>query len=169
MAVNLSARQFREPGLVERIEAILAEAELEPCWLELELTESMLMRDPAGAAEIMRRLRALGIGLCLDDFGTGYSSLNYLRRFPVDYLKIDRSFIVDVAHDSTAAAVATSVIAIAHSLGIMAVAEGVETREQLDFLAGCACDLMQGFYFCRPLPADQFAAVVRDGRRLERV
>ena len=167
VAVNLSARQFAEPDLVERIEAILAETGLEPTWLELELTESMLMRDPLGAAATMRRLRELGIGLCLDDFGTGFSSLNYLRRFPVDYLKIDRSFIVDVTSDASAAAVASSVVAIAHSLGIVAVAEGVETREQLEFLAGCRCDQLQGYLFSRPLPAADFAALVREGRRLE--
>ncbi len=168
VAVNLSARQFREPDLCERIEEILEATGLEARWLELELTESMIMHDPAGAADTMQRLRALGIGLCLDDFGTGYSSLNYLRRFPVDTLKIDRAFIIDVASDASAAAVATSVVAIAHSLGIEAVAEGVETREQLEFLVGCNCDLLQGYLFCRPLPAGEFAAVVREGLRLER-
>jgi EAL domain-containing protein (putative c-di-GMP-specific phosphodiesterase class I) len=106
------------------------------------------------------------VKLALDDFGTGYSSLNYLRRFPVDCLKIDRSFISDAASDPSAAAVATSIVAIAHSLGLHAVAEGVETKEQLDFLRACGCDSFQGYFFSRPVPAAEFAALVREERRL---
>jgi diguanylate cyclase (GGDEF)-like protein/PAS domain S-box-containing protein len=167
VAVNLSARQFRETDLVETVQRTLRETGLEPHWLSLEVTESLIMKDPAGAADTMRRFRELGVGLCLDDFGTGYSSLNYLRRFPVGCLKIDRSFITDVTTDASAAAVATSVVAIAHSLGLVAVAEGVETQAQLDFLRHCSCDSFQGFYFSKPLPAEAFAALVREGRRLE--
>jgi EAL domain-containing protein (putative c-di-GMP-specific phosphodiesterase class I) len=167
VATNLSARQFLETDLVEAVQRTLQETGLEPQYLSLEVTESLIMKDPAGAAETMRRLRELGVGLCLDDFGTGYSSLNYLRRFPVGCLKIDRSFITDVTTDASAAAVATSVVAIAHSLGLVAVAEGVETKEQLDFLRHCGCDKFQGYYFSKPLPAEAFAALVREGRRLE--
>jgi EAL domain-containing protein (putative c-di-GMP-specific phosphodiesterase class I) len=167
VATNLSARQFRKSDLVETVQRTLQETGLEPHCLSLEVTESLIMKDPAGAAEIMHRFRELGVGLCLDDFGTGYSSLNYLRRFPVGCLKIDRSFITDVTTDSSAAAVATSVVAIAHSLGLVAVAEGVETKEQLDFLRHCGCDRFQGYYFSKPVPADVFAALVRDGLRFE--
>jgi EAL domain-containing protein (putative c-di-GMP-specific phosphodiesterase class I) len=124
------------------------------------------MDDPAGAERTMRDLKGLGVGLSLDDFGTGYSSLNYLRRFPVDSLKIDRSFIADVASDPSGASVVTSVIDIAHNLGLTAVAEGVETREQLVFLLGCGCDMFQGFLFSKPLPAEEFADLLREGRRL---
>jgi diguanylate cyclase (GGDEF)-like protein/PAS domain S-box-containing protein len=167
VATNLSARQFRETDLVETVERTLRETGLEPRYLSLEVTESLIMKDPAGAAATMRQFNDLGVGLCLDDFGTGYSSLNYLRHFPVGCLKIDRSFITDVTTDASAAAVATSVVAIAHSLGLVAVAEGVETQAQLDFLRHCSCDSFQGFYFSKPLPAEAFAALVREGRRLE--
>jgi EAL domain-containing protein (putative c-di-GMP-specific phosphodiesterase class I) len=167
VATNLSARQFLETDLVETVQRTLRETDLEPRYLSLEVTESLIMKDPAGAAETMRQIRDLGVGLCLDDFGTGYSSLNYLRHFPVGCLKIDRSFITDVTTDVSAAAVATSVVAIAHSLGLVAVAEGVETREQLDFLRHCGCDRFQGYYFSKPLPAEAFAALAREGRRLQ--
>jgi len=167
VAVNLSARQFRKADLAEMVHRVLRESGLAPRLLELELTESMIMREPQAAAVTMQQLKALGVKLALDDFGTGYSSLNYLRRFPVDYLKIDRSFISDAASDPSAAAVATSIVAIAHSLGLHAIAEGVETREQLEFLRDCGCDSLQGYYFSRPVPAAEFAELVREDRRLE--
>lgn len=166
VAVNLSARQFREGDLHELVGEILRDTGLPSELLELELTESMVMDDPGGAERIMQTLKDLGVSLSLDDFGTGYSSLNYLRRFPFDSLKIDRSFIRDVATDRTGASVVTSVIDIAHNLGLTAVAEGVETREQLAFLNGGGCDLMQGYLFSKPLPAEEFAALVRAERRL---
>jgi diguanylate cyclase (GGDEF)-like protein len=166
IAVNLSARQFRKGDLPQLVEEFLRETGLNPSLLELELTESMVMDDPAGAERTMRTLKELGVRLSLDDFGTGYSSLNYLRRFPVDSLKIDRSFIRDVATDPSGASVVTSVIDIAHNLGLTAVAEGVETREQLVFLLGCGCDMLQGFLFSKPLPAEEFADLLREGRRL---
>jgi len=164
VAANLSARQFRREDLADSVRRFLQERDLEPELLEMELTESMIMRDPQAAAATMRQFKDLGVSLALDDFGTGYSSLNYLRRFPVDSLKIDRSFIGDAADDPSAAAVVTSIVAIAHSLGLQAVAEGVETRRQLDFLRQCGCDSFQGFYFSRPLPAGEFASLVRQGR-----
>jgi diguanylate cyclase (GGDEF)-like protein len=166
VAVNLSARQFRRAVLGETIQRILRECRVAPRLLELELTESMIMQDSEAAAATMQQLKALGVTLALDDFGTGYSSLNYLRRFPVDCLKIDRSFISDVATDASAAAVATSIVAIAHSLGLNALAEGVETAEQLDFLVKCGCDSLQGYYFSRPLPAPEFTALLCEERRL---
>lgn len=163
IAANLSARQFRKDDLGETVERILQETGLPPHLLELELTESMIMRDPQSAVATMQQLNLLGVSLALDDFGTGYSSLNYLRRFPVDCLKIDRSFISDVADDPSAAAVATSIIAIAHSLGLQAVAEGVETREQLDFLSKCGCDSYQGYLFSAPVPTSDFTEMLRKG------
>ena len=163
VAANLSARQFRREDLADTARRFLRERDLDPGLLEMELTESMIMRDPQAAVATMRQFKDLGVSLSLDDFGTGYSSLNYLRRFPVDSLKIDRSFISDAADDPSAAAVVTSIVAIAHSLGLQAVAEGVETRRQLDFLRQCGCDSFQGFYFSRPLPAGDFAALARQG------
>jgi diguanylate cyclase (GGDEF)-like protein/PAS domain S-box-containing protein len=162
IAVNLSARQFLQDDFVLNVKQILTEFGMDPRWLELELTESMVMQDPDKVAIILGQLKEIGFSLSLDDFGTGYSSLNYLRRFPIDYLKIDRSFILDVASDSTAASVANSVIGIAHSLGIHAIAEGVETREQLAFLAQCKCDSIQGFLFSKPLPAAELARLLTE-------
>lgn len=166
ISVNLSARQFLQPDLVALVQRALDASGLDSRHLELELTESMIMQDPEGAARMLKQLRDLGISLSLDDFGTGYSSLNYLRRFPVDNLKIDRSFITDVATDESAGAVAGSVVSIAHSLGMIAVAEGVESREQLDFLTNCRCDAMQGYLFSKPLAAEECAALLKSGRTL---
>jgi EAL domain-containing protein (putative c-di-GMP-specific phosphodiesterase class I) len=118
------------------------------------------MDDADGAERTMRMLKQLGVKLSLDDFGTGYSSLNYLRRFPVDSLKIDRSFINDITGDPGCASVVTSIIAIARNLKLNTVAEGVESREQLAFLAGCGCDVYQGFLFSKPLPAPRFADLI---------
>lgn len=160
VAVNLSARQFRKEDLAQSVKLILEQTGLDACLLDLELTESMIMDDSVGAVRTMQELKKLGVILSLDDFGTGYSSLNYLRRFPVDTLKIDRSFIGDVASDPSCASVTTSIIAIAHNLKLNTVAEGVENREQLAFLAGCGCDSYQGFLFSKPLPAQQFAALI---------
>jgi EAL domain-containing protein (putative c-di-GMP-specific phosphodiesterase class I) len=167
VAVNLSARQFRKGDLVDVVRQVLAENALDPDLLELELTESMIMDDPVGAEQTMRRLKNLGVGLSLDDFGTGYSSLNYLRRFPVDSLKIDRSFIADVVSDPSGSSVVTSVISIAHNLGLSAIAEGVETSDQLDFLVDNGCDMLQGYIFSKPMPADEYAELLRRDPRLE--
>ncbi|MDK2846684.1 MAG: hypothetical protein PWP34_37 [Desulfuromonadales bacterium] len=161
IAANLSARQFRNDDLVTTVSRIMQETELPPRLLELELTESMIMRDPQAAAKTMQELNELGVSLALDDFGTGYSSLNYLRRFPVDCLKIDRSFIADVAEDDSASAVATSIIAIAHSLGLQAVAEGLETERQREFLRKCGCDSYQGYLFSPPLAVGDFTEMLR--------
>jgi diguanylate cyclase (GGDEF)-like protein/PAS domain S-box-containing protein len=166
VAVNLSARQFRRGDLPQVVEGILSETGLDPGLLELEITESMVMGDPAGAEETMRTFKEMGVRLSLDDFGTGYSSLNYLRRFPVDSLKIDRSFINDVVTDPSGASVVASIIDIAHNLGLTAVAEGVETLEQLKFLAGCDCNMFQGYLFSKPLPAGEFADLLRSGRQM---
>ena len=153
LAVNLSARQFAQPGIVETVRQILRETGLPPAWLKLELTESTLMGDPETALSSMRRLKALGLSLAIDDFGTGYSSLAYLQRFPVDILKIDRSFVFDLPReDSDSRELVRAIMALARSLRVSVVAEGVETREQLDLLAALGCEAVQGFYFSPPLP-----------------
>ncbi len=169
MAVNLSSRQFRHGDLCRTVEDVLEKTALPPHLLDLELTESMIMDDPEGAAQTMRELKAKGVLLSLDDFGTGYSSLNYLRRFPVDCLKIDASFIRDVAQDSSSAAVAASIVDIAHHLGLTTVAEGVESVDQLDFLEKCHCDILQGYLYSRPLTAEDFTSLLDGGHDLKQV
>ncbi|OEU72413.1 MAG: hypothetical protein BA874_10815 [Desulfuromonadales bacterium C00003068] len=166
VAANLSAKQFNNNDLIAVVEQALNSTKLDPKLLELELTESMIMQNPHSTVSILHELKELGISLALDDFGTGYSSLNYLRRFPVDCLKIDRSFIDDLTHDKSADAVATSIIAIAHSLGLKTVAEGVETQEQLEFLQRCDCDILQGYYFSKPVAAADFIQMVQDNKQL---
>jgi diguanylate cyclase (GGDEF)-like protein len=166
VAVNLSARQFKQPGLVEMVGEVLAEVGLDPGLLELELTESILLEHTEESLATLRRFHDMGIHLALDDFGTGYSSLSYLKRFPIDSLKIDRSFIHDVTTNPDDATIARTVIAMAHNLRMTAVAEGVETREQLEFLRSHECDQMQGYYFSRPLAAEAFAQLLADNRCL---
>ncbi len=166
VAVNLSARQFKQTGLVEMVEEVLAETGLDPRYLELELTESILLEHTEESLATLRRIHDMGIHLALDDFGTGYSSLSYLKRFPIDSLKIDRSFIRDVTTNPDDATIAQTVIAMAHSLRMTAVAEGVETEEQLAFLRSHQCDQMQGYYFSRPLPPELFAQMMKENRSL---
>ena len=161
IAVNLSARQFSDDGLIADIGDALAEAALPADGLELEITESMVMQNPERAVTTLSRLRELGISVAIDDFGTGYSSLGYLKRFPIDNVKVDRSFIKDLPHDTDDAAITRAVIAMAQSLRIRVVAEGVETREQLEFLRDHQCDECQGYFLSRPLPAPEFALLAR--------
>ena len=163
MAVNLSARQLLHMDLVREVGNVLSRTGCEPGCLELEITESMVMQNPARAVELIRELKGLGIAISIDDFGTGYSSLAYLKRFPIDSLKIDRSFIHDLPRDPGNMAITRAVIGMAHSLKLTVIAEGVETREQLDFLRGHNCDQMQGFYFSRPVPAAELAALLAPG------
>ncbi len=165
ISVNLSARQFRERNLIETVRRVLRETGLAPEFLELELTESLLQHVDT-AEVVLKELHALGVHISVDDFGTGYSSLNYLKRFPIDNLKIDRSFVRDVINDPDDAAITDAIITMAHTLGIHVVAEGVETREQLAFLHQHRCDLMQGYYFSKPLAADALVELLRSGRRL---
>jgi diguanylate cyclase (GGDEF)-like protein/PAS domain S-box-containing protein len=166
LAVNLSARQFQEKNLVATIEQAIRTAELQPGSIELELTESVIMRDAPEAARRLKELTALGIRLAVDDFGTGYSSLSYLKAFPIGALKIDRSFVRDVDRDPNSAALAQAIIALATSLKLKVVAEGVETKEQLAILKGFGCHELQGFIFSRPLPPDELLALLEEGRRL---
>ncbi|MEC5160430.1 MULTISPECIES: bifunctional diguanylate cyclase/phosphodiesterase [unclassified Janthinobacterium] len=166
IAVNLSARQFSEANLVASIAAVLAETGLAPACLELELTESLFMHDIGVAVDQLHAMKALGVQLSIDDFGTGYSSFSYLRRFPIDVLKIDRTFVNDIANDADDAAIVDSIIALAHNLKLRVIAEGVETEAQLDYLRQHGCDEMQGYYFSRPLPPEQFEQMLRQGLRL---
>jgi EAL domain-containing protein (putative c-di-GMP-specific phosphodiesterase class I)/ActR/RegA family two-component response regulator len=165
VAVNLSARHFRHSELPEMIASLLAESGLPPALLELELTESTMMRDIAQVIRIIERLKKLGVRLALDDFGTGYSSLSYLSRLPVDLLKIDQSFVSDIITNPINASIATATIAMAHKLGKRVVAEGVETEAQMSFLRRHECDEMQGFLFNRPCAADEITTMLREGRR----
>ena len=162
MSVNLSVRQTKEDGLIGDILAALRQAGLSPSQLELEITETVLMENVLANVELLHRVQTEGIRLSIDDFGTGYSSMAYLKRFPIDQLKIDRTFVRDIPGDGDDEAITTAIIAIAHSLGLSAVAEGVETEEQLQFLRAAGCDIMQGFYYSEPLPPDQITAFLRD-------
>ncbi|MDP2795461.1 MAG: EAL domain-containing protein [Sulfurisoma sp.] len=167
IGVNLSARHFRHADLPDTVAAVLDETAMEPRQLDLELTESAMMHDTGVAIRIVDRLKELGVRLSLDDFGTGYSSLAYLSRFAIDRLKIDQSFVRDVTDNPVNASIVTATIAMAHQLGKGVVAEGVETEAQMNFLRRHDCDEMQGYFFSRPLPAEEFAALLADGRRLE--
>nr|WP_296483007.1 EAL domain-containing protein [Rhodoferax sp.] len=163
MAVNLSAVQFRHPNLIDMVTRILDEAALPPEYLELELTEATAMDDPVGAIAVMNQLDERGIRLSIDDFGTGYSSLSYLKKFKIYKLKIDQSFVRDISDDPDDKAIVTAIINLASSLGMHTIAEGVETASQLTFLRLQGCDEVQGYYFSRPLPKDQFEAFMRNG------
>jgi len=160
VAVNLSARQFRQPGLDAMVARALADTGCSPRSLELEITETVLMERPDSAAQVLRRLSAMGVQLAIDDFGTGYSSLAYLKRFPIDALKIDRSFVHDIPHDADDAAIAGAVIAVAHSMGLSVVAEGIENAAQCQFLHGLRCDQAQGYYFSPPVSAAALAQLL---------
>ena len=166
VAVNLSARQFGATDLIPGIEDVLNDTGLDPSCLELELTESLFMSDVTPAVDLLHRMKALGINLSIDDFGTGYSSFSYLSRFPIDVLKIDRSFVNDITHDANDAAIVASIIALAHNLRLSVIAEGVETAEQLDYLRHQGCDEMQGYYFSKPLAAHDFEQLLRQQRTL---
>jgi diguanylate cyclase (GGDEF)-like protein len=164
VAVNISTLEFRSKHFLEGIRAILLETGLEPHFLELELTESVLMQHPESTASVLQALKSIGVRLAVDDFGTGYSSLSYLRRFPIDVLKLDRSFVQDIACPETKdAAIVNAVITMGKSLKHRVIAEGVETEEQLTFLQAHRCDEGQGFYFSPPVAPEQFAEFVAGG------
>jgi diguanylate cyclase (GGDEF)-like protein len=160
VSVNISSPQFRSGSLASVVRAALRESRLDARLLELELTESLLVEDTEEAIKILAELKAIGVSIAIDDFGSGYSSLNYLKRFPVDFLKIDRSFIRDIATNAKDAAITTNIVALARSLGLQTVAEGVEDREQLDVLGAQGCDEVQGFLFSRPVAAETMATAV---------
>jgi diguanylate cyclase (GGDEF)-like protein/PAS domain S-box-containing protein len=162
VAVNLSARQFVHANLVSDVARVLDVSGLNPAWLELEITESMVMDNPEQAIQTMRQLKSMGIALSIDDFGTGYSSLGYLKRFPIDTIKIDRSFIKDIPGNTDDSTITRTIIDLTHNLRHKVIAEGVETQTQLDFLSNFGCDEMQGYFFSHPLPEATFLALVQD-------
>ena len=166
MAVNLSARQFAHPELLQNIIDTLDDTGLHPRYLDIEITESLLVTNVEQAVGLMHKIDRLGVSLSIDDFGTGYSSLTYLKRFPVDVLKIDQSFIRDIAVDRTSEAIIVSIISLAHNLGIQVIAEGVEEQAHLKFLQQHRCDQLQGYYFSKPVPAPAFEQILKDGKTL---
>jgi diguanylate cyclase (GGDEF)-like protein/PAS domain S-box-containing protein len=161
MAVNLSVRQFKQKDLAQRIEAILRETGLASHVLELEITESVVMEDPAAAERVLDRLHDIGIHIAVDDFGTGYSSLSYLKQFPIDFLKIDRSFVQDIPNDRDDVAIARAIIALAKALELRVIAEGVETEQQRAFLEAEGCEEAQGYLLSRPIDAEEMECFLR--------
>jgi EAL domain-containing protein (putative c-di-GMP-specific phosphodiesterase class I) len=160
MAINISTVELRAKDFVAGVRTVLTETGLEPDCLELELTETFLMQDSKSTAAILHSIKEMGVQLALDDFGTGYSSLSYLQRFPIDTLKIDRSFVRDIATDSDDASIVCAVISMGKSLNMQVVAEGVETQEQLAFLRKQTCPEGQGYYFSEPLIAAELAPIL---------
>ncbi|HNV58401.1 MAG TPA: EAL domain-containing protein, partial [Rhodoferax sp.] len=154
--VNVSAKQFHQPDFVAQVQQALMEAGAKPSHLKLELTESVVLESVQEAIAKMRELKLLGIGFSLDDFGTGYSSLQYLNRLPLDQIKIDQSFVRDITTDPNDAAIVQTIIAMTDALGLNVIAEGVETRQQMEFLERRGCHAFQGYLFGKPLPLDLF-------------
>jgi EAL domain-containing protein (putative c-di-GMP-specific phosphodiesterase class I) len=161
VAVNVSAVQFRKQGFSELIRSVLGDTGLDPKYLELELTESLLLTNADVMFTILQDLREMGVKLAIDDFGTGYSSLGYLRQFQVNRLKIDRSFVRDVAVNPDDAAITTAIIRMAKALNLEVLAEGVENKAQLSFLLAQHCYEVQGYYFSRPVAVDQMVEILR--------
>jgi diguanylate cyclase len=163
IAVNVSPVEFRDSGFVECVRTTLLETGLEARYLELELTEGVLMEDAKSTASVLEQLKTMGIHLAVDDFGTGYSSLSYLRKFPIDVLKIDRSFVQQITSNSDDSAIVSAIISMGKSLNHTVVAEGIETREQEEYLQTQFCAEGQGYLFSPPLAAEQFAHLVQTG------
>jgi len=162
VAVNISVRQIRHPSFIESVSQILAETGLDPHYLEMELTESTIMENPIESREVLKKLKAMGVGLSIDDFGTGYSSLSYLINFPLDRIKIDRSFINGITSHLDSAAIATAIIAMSQSLGLRVIAEGVETETQLEMLQAKSCHEVQGFLLAHPLVAEEIPSFIKN-------
>jgi diguanylate cyclase (GGDEF)-like protein/PAS domain S-box-containing protein len=167
VAVNLSIRQLRQPALAQRVAEVLEETGLHPHDLELELTEGIMMGDTEAAMVFLAQMHELGVRLSIDDFGTGFSSLSYLKKLPLDRLKVDQTFVRDIETDESDAAIVRSIISLGHRLKMRVIAEGVETLEQLDFLRVRGCDEIQGYYFSRPLPAEEFARFIGSNPKLD--
>ena len=166
ISVNFSARQFQQATFITDVAHILKDTNLDPRWLELELTESSIMKNPEEAIEKLHELKLMGISVAIDDFGTGYSSLNYLKRFPIDTLKIDKSFVSDVCKDPHDTAIVRAIINLGHALDLTVVAEGVETKEQLQYLSALECDVVQGFLFSKALSAKAFEELLIEQRQV---
>jgi diguanylate cyclase (GGDEF)-like protein/PAS domain S-box-containing protein len=166
LSVNFSARQFQQATFIDDVAHILKETNLDPRWLELELTESSIMKEPEVAIEKLHELKLMGIKVAIDDFGTGYSSLNYLKRFPIDTLKIDKTFVSDVCKDPHDTAIVRAIINLGHALDLTVIAEGVETKEQLQYLSALECDVVQGFLFSKALHAAAFEELLIEQRRV---
>ena len=156
IAVNVSAVQFCEGGLADRLGDLIGSHGLGGDAIEIELTESTVMTDPQRAIDVLEQIKALGVSVAVDDFGTGYSSLSYLKRLPIDVIKIDRSFITDAGGDLESAQFVRTIVTLGHALGLSLVAEGIETEAQLDLLRDCGCEMGQGYLFGRPMPAEDF-------------
>jgi diguanylate cyclase (GGDEF)-like protein/PAS domain S-box-containing protein len=165
LSVNFSARQFQQASFIASVAETLKETNLDPRWLELELTESSIMKEPEQAIEKLHELKLMGIRVAIDDFGTGYSSLNYLKRFPIDTLKIDKSFVADVCKDPHDTAIVRAIITLGHALDLTVIAEGVETQEQLQYLSSLDCDVVQGFLFSKSLSKAAFEELLVEQRR----
>jgi EAL domain-containing protein (putative c-di-GMP-specific phosphodiesterase class I) len=163
MAVNISSMEFRDDNFLESVFLTLKETGLDPRFLELELTESVLMKRAESAASVLKTLRASGVQIAVDDFGTGYSSLSYLRKFPIDALKIDQSFVRQITSAPDDTTIVTAVISMGRSLKLRVVAEGVETQQELEFLQAHQCDEAQGYYFSRPILPQDFAKLLKTG------
>ena len=169
MSVNFSPRQFQQPDLVEQVRRALNETGLDPNYLDMELTESSIMKDAELTIRTLQQLKEMGVQVSIDDFGTGYSSLSYLKRFPIDILKIDISFVRNSTTDPKDAAIVRAIITLAHSLNLKVIAEGVETEEQMRFLRSLGCDEVQGYLFGTPLPAEALRQVLLEGEELGRM
>jgi len=165
VSVNLSPRQFQQPNLVAQVSGVLQKTGLPPTSLKLEITEGVIMRDVEATIKVLWQLKALGVQLAIDDFGTGYSSLAYLKRLPLDILKIDRSFINGIGHDAEDTAIVRAIISMAKSLHLSVTGEGIETAEQAALLRGWACEQGQGFFFSHPLDAGALAERLRTADR----
>jgi diguanylate cyclase (GGDEF)-like protein len=166
VAVNLSARQFQQPNLTEEIAEVLEETGLDAKYLELEITESNAMQNAENTIYTLRELKALGVRISMDDFGTGYSSLNYLKRFPIDTLKLDQSFVREITSNPTDAAIATAVISMAHTLNLRVIGEGVEKEDQFQFLQARGCDYIQGYLFSPPLAVENLEAYMSERKAM---
>jgi EAL domain-containing protein (putative c-di-GMP-specific phosphodiesterase class I) len=152
IAVNVSPKQLNDPYFAGKVATILAESKLDADKLELELTESAVMEDPEQGIKILNKIHDLGVRISIDDFGTGYSSLSYLKKLPIDCIKIDRSFVVDIGQDKSTESIIQAILVMSSKLGLVNVAEGIETVEQMSFFEGTQCDILQGFMFSKPRP-----------------
>ena len=163
MSINVSPAQLRHTGFIQHLRGALAANGTDPRRIELEITETQMMLDAIGSLKLLGELAEVGVKIAVDDFGTGYSSLSYLKRFPISTLKIDRTFITEMPHSREDVAIVDAILALSGSLGLSTVAEGIENREQARFLRNAGCHRFQGFFFARPMAAEQFAALVLTG------